>query len=82
MSRRPVVSMAALIVCLGVLAVPPAVAQYPPGPSTSIKDQHQRQYDLMRDMAQEMAKMTEQMSRGALTPEQKASMAQKKLDWH
>jgi hypothetical protein len=34
-------------------------------------------YQLMKDMTGEMTKMTEQMSQGALTPEQRKKMAQR-----
>lgn len=81
MSKRSVVSMSALIVCLSVLSVPYASAQTPARPDgSSASIHHQRLYILMRDMSQEMGKMAEEMSHGALTPEQDKLMT-KKMKW-
>jgi hypothetical protein len=72
-------SMTAIAVCLAILAVPPANAQSPLG--STFQDQnptephHFRIYQMMKDMTQEMTKMTEQMSQGALTPDQQKQMA-------
>ena len=78
MSKNSVVSMSALIVCLSVLSVPYASAQTPAGPDgSSASIHHRQQYMLMRDMSQEMGKMAEEMSHGALTPEQDKLMTKK-----
>ena len=81
MSKRSVVSMSALIVCLSVLLVPCSSAQTPAVPDSSAASiHHQRLYILMRDMSQEMGKMAEEMSHGALTPEQDKLMTER-MKW-
>ena len=71
--------MTAIAVCLAILAVPPANAQSPLGSTFQDQGQidphHLRIYQMMKDMTQEMTKMTEQMSQGSLTPDQQKQMA-------
>ena len=68
-------------ICASMLAAASANAQSPAG--STFQDQgridphHLRIYQMMKDMTQEMTKMTEQMARGALTPDQQKQMAQR-----
>lgn len=75
-------SMAAIALCFGILtAASLASAQSPIG--STFQEQkprtrhHQRIYQLLNDMTQEMTRMTEQMSQGPLPPEQRTQMAQR-----
>lgn len=79
MSKKTTASIAAIIVCLGVSAAAPASAQSPTGATTQdvTSWHHQRMYQVMKDMAGEISKMAEQMSRGTLAPEQHKQMAQR-----
>ncbi|MEO8386171.1 MAG: hypothetical protein ABI583_13070 [Betaproteobacteria bacterium] len=78
MSRKSVVSTTALLVCLGILAITPAGAQ-PTQDKPSVSEHHQAQFQMMKDMSQEMSRMTDEMSHGTLTPEQNKKMA-KRMD--
>ena len=78
MSRKSMFSTTALLVCLGMLAITPAGAQ-PTQDKPNVSQHHQGQFQLMKDMSQEMSKMTDEMSRGGLTPEQNKKMA-KRMD--
>ena len=68
-------------ICASMLAAASANAQSPAG--STFQDQgridphHLRIYQMMKDMTQEMTKMTEQMAQGALTPDQQKQMAQR-----
>ena len=79
MSKKTIVSMAAIIVCLGAFVVSSAIAQTQSASVSQdvITMHHQRLYQLMKDMNQEMGMMTEQMSRGAPTPDQRTQMAKR-----
>lgn len=79
MSKKTIASIAAIIVCLGAFAAAPASAQSPAGATTQdlTSRHHQRMYQMMKDMTGEMSKMAEQMSQGALAPEQRKQMAQR-----
>lgn len=70
-------SIAAIIVCIGMFAAAPASAQPSLGPVELdvVNQHHQMMYQMMSDMTAQMGKMTEQMSRGELTPEQRKQMA-------
>ena len=72
-------SMTALAICLGTFVTAPASAQSSTAPSSldDVSLHHQLLYQMMKDMAQEMVRMTEQMSRGKLTPEQRKQMAKR-----
>lgn len=77
---RTLSSMAAIVVCIGTLTAVPAVAQSTlrataQGDATSLH--HLKLYQMMKDMTGEMSAMTEQMSQGALTPEQRKQVAQR-----
>ncbi len=76
MSSKSVVSRAALVVWLGILATVPAGAQ-PTQDKPSVSEHHQAQFQMMKDMSQEMSKMTDEMSHGGLTPEQNKKMAKR-----
>jgi len=71
--------MMTILVWVGFLFATSAAAQSPtnatPQDKTSLH--HQRQYQLMKYMTQEMSAMTEQMSRGELTVDQRKQMAQR-----
>jgi hypothetical protein len=80
MIRKLSNSVAAIIVCIGMFAAAPVLAQS----STSaywggddVSRHHELQYQVMKDMTAEMSRMTEQMSQGALTPEQSKEMAKR-----
>jgi hypothetical protein len=77
MRGKPMASVMAIAVCLGIFVAVPAMAQSPTGPywGGNVTEHHKMQYQMMKDMAQEMTRMTEQMSKGELTPEQRKQMA-------
>jgi len=68
-------SMTASIAFLGMLLAAPAIAQPPQGATTQddVSLHHQRQYQMMKDMTDEMAAMTEQM-RAEVRPGQRAEI--------
>ena len=67
----------AIIVYFGIFVAGPAMAQSSTGPywGGDVTQHHKMQYQMMKDMAQEMTRMTEQMAKGELTPEQRKQMA-------
>ncbi len=69
-------SMTAIVVCVGMVVAAPALAQ--PWTGTywggDVSRHHQLQYQMMKDMTAAMSRMTEQMSRGDLTPEENKKM--------
>ena len=72
-------TVTAIAVCLGVLAVTPTSAQTSTAPTSqdATSQHHQWIYRMMKDMTQEMTRMTEQMSGTELTPDQRSGMAQR-----
>lgn len=72
MIRNLTSSLAAVAVCLSILASAPASAQSP-----TARTWQGWNYQMMEDLTQEMASMTEQMSRGEFTPDQRLQMAQR-----
>lgn len=70
-------SIAAVVVCISAFAAMPASPQSSSGPTSQdgISQHHRMQYQMMKDMTQEMTRMTEQMSKSELTPEQRKQMA-------
>ena len=79
MIRKITNSIAAIVVCISVVAAMPASAQSSSGPTSQngMSQHHRMQYQMMKDMTQEMGRMTEQMSKGELTPEQRKQMARR-----
>ncbi|MBX9945997.1 MAG: hypothetical protein K2Y40_18125 [Reyranella sp.] len=77
MSGKTKTSMTAMVACLGMLLAATAMAQSPPPATTQggASVHHQRLFMMMKDMTQEMTTMTEQMSRGELTPDQRKQMS-------
>ena len=77
MMKKTAVSMSALILCLGMLTAVSVNAQPMAGTARQpgVSEHHQRMGDMMKDMSQEMNNMTELMSRGDLTPEQRKQMS-------
>ncbi|MBY0511301.1 MAG: hypothetical protein K2P94_14255, partial [Rhodospirillaceae bacterium] len=75
---RGLTLVTAVVVGLGVLTAAPANAQSPTAPTgqDEVSRHHQLQYRMMNEMAQEMARMTEQMSRGELSPEESKKMGE------
>jgi hypothetical protein len=71
--------MMALVGSLGIFVAVPAMAQSSIAPSgqNDTNVHHLRVYQMMKDMTQEMNKMTDQMSQGPLTPDQQKQMAQR-----
>ena len=69
--------MIAVVLCLGIFIAAPALAQSSTGPywGGDVTEHHRMQYQMMKDMAQEMSRMTEQMSPGQLTSDQRKQMA-------
>ena len=76
MSIKSVVSTSAIVVFFAMLAIVPAGAQ-PTQDKPSVSEHHQAQFQMMKDMSQEMSKMTDEMSRGGLTSEQNKKMAKR-----
>jgi hypothetical protein len=79
MIKKTAVSMAALVLCLGMVTAASVSAQSTAGGATQagMSEHHQMMADRMKDMSQEMNNMTDLMSRGDLTPEQKKQMSQR-----
>ena len=81
MVSKRTASKIAIAICLGLLEVLTAEAQAPVGSTFQDQSQtdshHLRIYEMMKGMTQEMSKMTEQMSQGALTPDQQRQMAKR-----
>ena len=81
MVSKRTASKMAIAICLGLLEVLTAEAQAPVGSTFQDQSQtdshHLRIYEMMKGMTQEMSKMTEQMSQGALTPDQQREMAKR-----
>jgi hypothetical protein len=78
MIERMKAAVAATAISLAI-ATFPAAAQSPTGPTwqDGVSQHHRMQYQIMKDMTDEMGLMTEQMSRGELTPEQRREMAKR-----
>ena len=77
MIKRTAASRAAIVVCLAMVLIVPARAQPSTGPTwqDEVSQHHRMIYQMMKDMTEQMTAMTEQMSRGELTPEQRKQMA-------
>jgi hypothetical protein len=77
MIKKTEVSITALVLCLGLLTSVSVTAQPTGGMASQVgvSEHHQRMGDMMRDMSQEMNNMTELMSRGDLSPEQRKQMS-------
>lgn len=77
MSRKMTPSMTAIVFFLGIFVAAPAMAQSSPGAfwGGDISEHHQRLYQLMKDMNQKMGQMTERMSRGDLSTEERKKLA-------
>jgi len=77
MIKRTAALMIAVVLCLGIFIAAPALAQSSTGPywGGDVTEHHRMQYQMMKDMAQEMSRMTEQMSPGQLTSDQRKQMA-------
>jgi uncharacterized membrane protein YdfJ with MMPL/SSD domain len=70
-------SMEVILICFGIFLATPASAQTSTVPTLQdgVSQHHRMQYQMMKDMTDQMGQMTEQMSRGELTPEQRKQMA-------
>lgn len=79
MSPKPVALMIAIVVCFGVFVAAPARAQSSTEPSwqDNVSQHHQWIYRMMKDMTDQMGQMTELMSRGDLTPDQRLRTSQR-----
>ena len=79
MSKKTTVSTMTAMAFLGVVFAMPASAQYVAGTGqqATMTLHHQRVADVMKDMTQAMGTMTEQMSKGDITPDQRKQMAQR-----
>lgn len=78
MSSRTLVSITALLVCLGTFATAPVSAQSSPSPDISSVSAHQQmQRRLMQDMSREINMMAEEMSRGERAPQQREDMSRR-----
>jgi hypothetical protein len=69
--------VAATAISLSTAWAVPAAAQSPSVPTwqDGVSQHHRTQYRIMKDMTDEMGRMTEQMSHGELTSEQRQQMA-------
>ena len=78
MNKRMTMLIAAVVASVALLATVPASAQISANPIwQDIPHQyHQWLSQMMKDMTGQMGQMTEQMSRGDLSPEQRLQMAQ------
>ena len=74
------IAMGTLAICLAAFAAGPASAQQP-GTAPTFKDttsqHHQMLNQMMKDMTQQMTAMTDEMSRGELTPDQNKKMSER-----
>lgn len=77
MARKANFFITALVAGLGMFAAMPADAQSPTTPTwqDAISEHHQLQYRMMDEMTREMTRMTERMSRDALSPEDSKKMS-------
>ena len=77
MIKKTEVPMTALVLCLAIFTATSASGQPTAGVAkqTGVSEHHQIMGAMMKDMSQEMNKMTELMSRGDLTPEQRTQMS-------
>jgi len=78
MIRKLAGSFAAIAVCIGVFASMPASAQSSTAAywgGDEVSQHHEMQYRMMNEMTREMAAMTERMSRGELTLEERKKMS-------
>lgn len=78
MDKKTTASMVAIVACLVTFIAAPVLAQSPTRATTqdATSEHHQRIYQLMKDMSQKMGEMTEQMSSGNVTAEQREQMSQ------
>jgi hypothetical protein len=78
MIERMKAAVAATAISLAISAFP-AAAQSPMEPTwqDGVSQHHRMQYRIMKDMTDEMGRMTEQMSHGELTPEQRQEMVRR-----
>ena len=79
MNIQTIASVAAAIVCLGSV-VPAPVAAQPAQGRTQQQDvgwHHRMMSQMMKDMTEEMSRMSDQMAKGVQTPEQRKDMAQR-----
>ncbi len=79
MSNKTTPTVAALAMSLAIFVVGFASAQPATGPTfkDTTSQHHQMLNQMMKDMTQEMTAMTDQMSRGELTPEQNKQMSER-----
>ena len=63
---------------MAILVAAPALAQAPatPGPQTAVPH-HERIYQMMKDMTEQMGQMSDQMARGPLSLEQRKEMSRR-----
>ena len=73
------ITTSAMAVFLGMFLSTPAIAESSLRATTQdgVNLHHQKLYQMMKDMTQEMSAMTEQMSRGEFTPEQRKQMSRR-----
>ena len=79
MNKNGTILMAALVLGFGLVVTEPAQAQSTTAPpAADATSQHHRQmYQLMKDMTQEMNKMTDDMAHGPLPADRQKQMAQR-----
>lgn len=78
MTRKLSNSISAIIVCIGMFAAVPASAQSTTGPTwqDEVSQHHQWQYQMMKNMTDQMGQMTELMSRAAPNSEEGKKMGE------
>ena len=79
MIKKTAVSITALVLCLGMFTAASVSAQPTTGMAkqTGVSEHHRMMSDMMKDMSQEMGRMTEQMASGEPTAEQRKQMSQR-----
>ncbi len=79
MRRRTPALFGLISIWFAVFAAAPISAQTSTVPTSqaTMSQHHQRIYEMMKDMTQEMGRMTEQMSGAKLTPDQRLQMARR-----
>jgi len=79
MRKEMLVSMKAVAVCLSIFVATPAGAQSRTDAveQDGMSQHHRRIYQMMKDMSQEMSRMTEQMSGSDVKPEMREQISKR-----
>ena len=76
-------AIATLAICLAAFVASPASSQQPAAPTfkDTTSQHHQMLNQMMKDMTQQMTAMTDEMSRGELTPDGNKKMSNAWRPW-